>query len=518
MPGEDTVQRNADASQSTTERTLRALFWVFMSQGAEAVLYLAILAVLARLLTPADFGVIAAAMIVVRFAKIFSQYGVGSTVVQRPNLGPSHIRGLFTIAWVTHGLLAAALVAAAPAVAAFFRLEALLPILRWLALLFVMQGLSIVAESLLQRELRFRLLTAVDVATFAVGYGLVGIVLAALGFGVWALVGGLLAQTALKTVVLLLLCPHPVAPIMHRATLSELLFYTGGFTTGHLAGFFAHQGDKFVVGRWLGADALGAYTRAYEVMAAPSKFLGGIFDKALFPAIAAVQDNPAQLARAYRRAVAVLALLVLPTTPILIVLAPEVVYVLLGSQWTDVILPLQILTIVSLLRMQYRMSDSLVRASGTVLARAWRQIAYAAMVVAAALVGRYGGLPGVSIGVLAAITWHFLLMTHLCLRLSTLTWRDFLQAHGHAAAITLLLGPLVWLVTAVLRAWQWLPVAVLAAALGCLVVAVGAIVWLAPRRVLGADGLWLVQTLLAPLPDRLAPVARLKGVLKQYDP
>jgi O-antigen/teichoic acid export membrane protein len=503
-------------SPGLTGRTLGGLFWMFLGTGSQAVLQLVVLAVLSRLLDPKDFGLVAAALVVVGFSTIFSQLGVGPAVVQRLDLTPAHLRMGFTLSLLLGLLLAGLAWAFAPAVEAGFRVEGLAPVLRAVSLVFPLQGLSVVAESLVQREMHFRRLAAVEVASVAAGYGGVGIALAALGFGAWSLVGGHLAQTALKTAALLALRPHPMRPLWDRRACSELLYFGGGFTAARVGNYLGSYGDNFVIGRWLGAVALGVYGRAYQLVAGPAALFGTVLDRVLFPAMARVQARPDQLATAYRRGVALIALVTLPASAVLVVLAPELIHVVLGldPEWDAAVVPFQVLAAGLLFRTSYRMSDSLCRATAAVYRRAWRQILFALLVVGGAGLGLRWRLPGVSVGVALAITLNFLLMAQLSLRLASLSWWGFWSAHLPSVALAALLGGPVWACAAVLRACALPPLVVLllsaASALPFLLVA-----RCAPALFLGPDGRWMLETLGRHVTgDQSGQPGRIKGVVR----
>jgi O-antigen/teichoic acid export membrane protein/thymidylate kinase len=490
------------ASTGLTKRTLGGLLWTSLGTGAQAVLQLLVLAILARLLSPADFGLAAAALVVVGLSAVFSELGIGPAVVQRLDLQPAHLRSAFTLSVLLGLLLGGLIWGTAPLVAGFFRLDGLTPLLRALAFVFPVQGLSVVADSLLQRELRFRGLAAVEVTTVAVGYGVAGIPLAVLGFGAWALVGAHLAQNLLRTVLLFALRPHPVRPLLAPRACADLLYFGGGYTAARLSNYVAGQGDNLVVGRWLGAEALGMYGRAYQLMAGPAVLFGNVLDRVLFPTMAQLQDQPERLADAYRRGVALIALVMLPASAALVLLAPELTAVVLGSEWHSVVVPLQILGAGLLFRTSYKLSDSLARATGAVYRRSWRQAAYAVAVLASAWVGHFGGLAGVSLAVLATLGLNFLLMAHLSLRLSGLSWRRFAAAHLPGLALAALVGASVWGATALLRARGLPPVLVLA---GCVAATAPALVLVCrlPRLFLGEDGQWMMRKLTAHLLEGL---------------
>ncbi len=483
-----------------THSVLRGLFWAFVGTGGQGVLRLAVLVILARLLTPSEFGVVSAALIVVGLSTIFSQLGVGPAVVQRPDLNADHLRSGFTLS-LLFGLATTALLwAIAPATAVFFRMPQLGPVMRWLSLVFVIQSLSVVAESLLQRGLRFRRIAVIDLLAFGLGYGAVGVALALMRLGVWALVGAQLAQAVVRTVVLLLAQAHPKSLLLRRRAAGDLLYFGGGHTAARIGNYAANQADNLVVGRWIGAAALGLYDRAYQLMAAPAMFLGEMLDRVLFPAMVKVQDEKSRLGTAYVRSVSVIALTMLPASAVLFVLAPEVVRVTLGRRWDGVIAPFQVFACGLLLRTSYKMSDSLARATGAVYRRAWRQIAYAVLVAAGAWLGRPWGLMGVALGVLVAIAANFVLMAQLSMKLAGVTGRALWLAHRQALALAVLLGAETWGMAALLRGRHLGPVLVLAgAALPPLLTAL-ALLRFAPRLALGVDGVWMLEKLETHLP------------------
>lgn len=493
-----------DDSTSLTHRTLSGLFWTGWGRIANAALQLGIIGILARLITPADFGVVSAALIVIGFSAIVSQIGLGPAIVQRRELEPRHLDTAFTASVVLGLVLGAAVWLSAPLASSIVRIPAAEPILRALAWTFPIQGLGLVSEALLRRELAFRWLANRDVLTYAIGYGVVAIALALTGWGAWALVAGQLTQTGLRTTLLL---------AMHRPrrqswgewrAFRELMYFGGGFTIARVANYGALQGDKLVVGSALGPLALGLYDRAYQLMAAPAHGIGLVLDSVLFPAMAKVQDDAARLAAAYRRGVALIALLVLPWSMLALVVAPEIIGVVLGPKWGGAIAPFQILALGMLFRTSYKMSDSLARSAGAVYRRAWRQVIYAGLVIAGAGVGQLWGIPGVAWGVLAAVTTNFAFMAHLSLSVVQMNWRTFWVAHLPACLLTAATLPPAWIAAQGAR-YAGLPaLAVLAAAGAAAVTCAVLVVWFWPATFVGRDGLWIVERLRRFLPARLA--------------
>ncbi len=480
-----------------TRQTLGGLVWIGGGKVVYAGLRLLVLAIMARLLSPADFGIVGAALVVVGFSAIFSQLGLAPAIVQRPVLERRHLEAAFSASVLLGLLLGVLLWVSAPFAARFFHIAGVEPVLRVLAWIFPLDGLSAIAESQVQRELRFRWLATMEVLTFVLGYGVVGVVLALLGAGVWALVAAQMAQTALYTIILVVTRPPAVRLLPDRAALGELMYYGGGFTASKIANYFALQVDNLVVGRWLGAAALGFYGRAYELMAGPPHLLGDAVDRVLFPAMASIQIDTRRLADAYRRGVALMGLIMLPASLVLFIVAPELILAMLGPRWTAVVTPFQILALGMFLRTSYRISDVTARATAAVYHRAWRQLVYALCVLTGALVGKAWGIDGVAAGVVGALAVNFFLMADLGLRLTRLPWRSFWDAHTPALALAAAAGLLAGGATVALRALGAPSLELLFATLAVTVGGMVLIVWSAPSLFLGPDGRWFVAALRA---------------------
>jgi O-antigen/teichoic acid export membrane protein len=496
-----------ESSSDLRRRAVGGFLWLSMGNASRAVLKLAVLAVLARLLLPAEFGLVAAAGVVVWFSMVFSTLGVGPALVQRPNLTPVDVSTGF-IASIGLGVAVGALVfLLAPEIARLFHLPELAPVLQAMSLVFPLAALGTVSECLAQRELRFRVIAAIELISYAVGYGVAGIALAWLGFGVWALIGAELVKTLVKSLLFLGARPLGVAMRFDIGVLRELMRFGSGYTASGLSIYFASQGDSFVVARFLGAAALGVYSRAYELMMVPAQALGVLLDKILFPVASRVQADPAKLALAYRRSIALTAFVVLPFSAATIVLAPEIVRVLLGPNWLEVVAPLQVLALAMYFRTGYMLAHSVAHAAGAVGQSAWRSALHAVLVVVAALIGREFGITGVAVGVVAAIAVNFALLLQLGVRTTGVRWSEIGTLHAAAGVLAVVVGGESWLIASLLRSWNAPSIVVLAAACGVSVATALLVIRFAPRS-FGQDGQWLVSVVLDQLPATMQPLLR----------
>lgn len=493
----------SDVHRGLTKRSVAGVLWTGLSVGAEGLLQVIALMVLARLLAPGEFGLFAATMIVIGFSTIFSGLGVGPAIVQRPELEDRHVRVGFTLSIILSLIVAGLVWACAPALAAFFRLPALAPVVQATSVVFAFQGIAMVAHALAQRALRFRWLAGIHAGAFAAGFVIGGPLLAWLGYGVWALVGALLIQHALRMVLLVAGQPHAKRPLLDRRTIGELIYFGGGFTLARIGNYLASQADKLVVGRWLGAQTLGLYVLAYQLVAWPAVLVGQVLDRVLFPTMALVQLEPARLARAFRSGVSVCALLTLPISIVVTLLAAEIIDVLLGEQWSGVVVPLQILALGMLFRTSYKLSDSVARATGAVYARAWRQGVYAVAIATMSLIGQNWGVRGVAVGVVAAVACNFLLMAQLSLRLTGMHWRTFAAAHVPGLALAVVLGTVTWTLAGWLRELQVAPILIIIVSAST-AAATALMLWRHfPEVFLGSDGQSLLRATAAMAPAPL---------------
>lgn len=432
-----TVAINSSLSRLTATTT-SGLASMSVGIGGQALMQIVVLSVLARLLSPADFGLIGVASAIIGILMIFSQIGIGAALVQLTPLTPSHAAAALALSLLFASVMAGVLLSGADSIASFFQMPELRKILYALSMVFPMAALSTVSEAILQRMMCFRLLAAAMLLSYGLGYGLVGIVCANLGFGVWALVAAILAQNFLRTSCLLIAYPRGLALAkVNIKAATQLLRFGLGLSLGRVANQLATQGDNLIVGKLMASDAVGVYGRAYQLASLPANLLGSIIDKVLYPALAAVQSENVRLRRGFLRALRAAVATALPFSAVLVVLAPEVILFLLGPEWGEVVLPFQLLSVALVFRTSYKICDSLARAAGTVYRQAWRHWIYAVAVIVGSAVGQVWGLAGVAFGVAGAVALHYVLMLRLSVNLTGVTWSEIGIIHLSAAPLGL---------------------------------------------------------------------------------
>ncbi|MHC5210583.1 MAG: lipopolysaccharide biosynthesis protein [Planctomycetota bacterium] len=478
-------------------KSLGWLTWSTIGLGTKGVAQFTLLAILARFLGAAEFGVVSVTLIVIGLGQAVTVASIGPALVQRPDLRDAHVRSAFALGMYTSTALVALLWLTAGPISDYFGMTelGLADVTRALALVFAIEAFGVVPEALLQRDMNLRGLARAEVVSSLLGFVPVGVALAVSGFGLWALVWAHVARALLKTLVLVASRPHPRSLRLDRVATREILYFSGGFVPARLFSYAASRGDNFVVGKWMGAAPLGVYGRAYQLMAMPAMFLGDVIDRILFPLLARSQGDIARLRATYSRGVALTSLVMAPAGALGFVLAPEIVRVVLGPDWDDVIAPFRILIAGLLFRTGYKIADSLARATGTVYARMWRQAVFAVLVFCGALAGTSWGLSGVAVGIVLALGGNYALMAWLSVTTTELAWSRFLALHVRGLVLATVLGSLAWITARVIRDADASAPAVLAVAtvVPCVLFLLGTR-W-SPRHVIGEEGLWLVEKL-----------------------
>ena len=479
-PAPPPASADAPPPPSLTSRALSGFKWAFLTAAGRALLSLLTVMVLSRLLTPAQFGLLAIAFVFVTLADTVGRRSIGPALVQRLDLTERHVATAFTLSIAFGLLLAAALWGLAPFIGRLVAEPEVPPVIRTLALAPVLTGLGVVSEHLLRRRLRFDRLMTAAIVSQAFGNGLVAIAMALLGYGVWALVWGSLARHALFALVVIACQPPPLGLRPARREAGELLGVGGGFSAIALLSVVAHQGVNLIVARALGAAALGLYTRGFRLALVPAS-LSPVLRDVLFPAMAQRQRQTERLQAVHLNGIELLSLLAFPAGLMIAAIAPEIVAVVLGPQWDAAVPVLRILALAAAFQASNALHVSAIRAIGAVYRESWRRALYLLLLIAGTWLGSRWGIAGVAAAVACAWIVRHLLLTQLTLSLLGLTWRRLLARHLPALWAGAWATAALCLAAGLVRDASLPAVAALPVELAAWGAAAAAAVWFAPR-------------------------------------
>jgi O-antigen/teichoic acid export membrane protein len=425
-------------AKSLSGVAVSGLSWTVVGMVGQLLIQVAVTAVLARQISPAEFGIVGMALVVTGLSQIFSQLGLAPAIVQKSDLAPEEINAARTVSLLLGLFFTLVVLLAAPLIQEITGIPRLTPALRALSAVFAIEALGAVAEATLQRKLEFRALAKVTFSSYVFGYAPIAIALALSGGGIWALVAGTLGASFVRTGLLLKAANYEMGLTRHVKHGLSLARFGLHISLGNVVGYVAGQGDNFVVGTMLGAVNLGIYGRAYKLMAMPATMFGQAIDKVVFPAIASVQNDSSKLLVAFRRGIVATAAVALPGSAIVAVTAPELVRVLLGPSWTGVVPVLRILAVGTFFRVGLKVGDILARGAGRADRILLCKGIYAASVLIFAITGSFFGLNGVASSVGLALGVAYIAFSALGKAVSGLSWEDFARAHipGLVLAVT----------------------------------------------------------------------------------
>jgi O-antigen/teichoic acid export membrane protein len=331
--------------ESLTARTLKGAAWIGGASVARLCLRVISVAILARLLTPHDYGVVAGALIATDFAAMIYTMGLAMTLIQRKELRPDHVATAFFSALSMAVLAAVGMWFAAPVIAELLQIPELTEILKVLVWLTPFGAFSVLCEALLARIMQVKKLALRPLFSFTISTFFVAIPMAWYGFGYWSLVAMQAVDIIVSAVTLGFAARKQLVwPGFSRRAFGELWRLSLGFTLNQPFVYLAQNADRFIIGRVLGTAILGIYTRASFVAATAATLFGNIARLSLFPAMAKVQEDERRLRSALLRSFSMLALLTLPVSAFCVIFAPELVDILLGDNWRAAVVPFAILS------------------------------------------------------------------------------------------------------------------------------------------------------------------------------
>lgn len=420
------------------ERSVIALKWSYLGVLARIVLQFISQLALARILGPEVIGVFSMAILVVGIGGILVEMGLGAALVQRRDLTESEASRVFNLV-VTVGLIAAAgSFLLAPHLGEFYGTTGLTDVLRGLAPVFLFQALSVVPIALLKRDLAFKAIQVIQTVSYAIGYMLVGIGAALAGAGVWSLVFAAAVQTGIASLLLLIVRPHPIR-IAYTKTNNRLSVFGSWAMLTNLINWAIENIDNILIGKFLGASALGLYAVPYNLTRAPANHLVTTVQTVLFPASAIVQDSRVHLQRAYLLVVSAVAIIAFPVFAGIAACSGTLVEALLGPGWSDAA---SLLPPLALAMVFHTVMTGSVLLWATDQVRKELRVQVFALLVTAILVGigTQFSIVTAAWAVSAAYFIRSASLVSVVVKTLGLSWRSFVQAISGAVVLATLIG------------------------------------------------------------------------------
>jgi O-antigen/teichoic acid export membrane protein len=316
------------------ERALRGGLAKMCAQGANYVVRIGTLAIMARLLNPKDFGLVGMVTAFTGVLSLFRDFGLSAATVQQIDVTEEQISTLFWINVLVGIFLTLVTVGMAPVAVAFYHEPTLFWVTIALGSAFLINAIGVQHSALLQRQMRFSALATIDVITWALSNA-AGILMAATGFGYWSLVVSTASMPLISTFCMWIVAGWiPGRPRM-GVELRSMVRFGSGLTLTGLIVYVAYNFEKVLLGRFWGADAVGLYGRAYQLSTIPVDNLNSSVGEVAFSALSRLKNDPPRFRNYFLKGYSLVLAMTIPITICVGIFAPELIAILLGPKWKD---------------------------------------------------------------------------------------------------------------------------------------------------------------------------------------
>ena len=437
----------AGSPEGLTRKTTRGVFWTGTSQLVVQAVGFALNIFVARLLFPEDFGVLGMAAIFIELVSLVSDLGLNTAIIQRRDVSQTQLSTCFWLNGMVGVLLFGCGLLCAPLVAELFRKDIVGPVIMLSSMGFILRSMGSLHRALLTRQLAFRTLAIPEIVGIVV-FGICVVALAWRGAGLWSVIIANLVSAAATTLLLWLLNPWRPGYRFNWSETRPLMPFSANVVGEQLLDYVNLNVDYLLIGRLLGAAALGTYTLAFNLMTFPLRKIAQMITRVTFPAFSQIQEDEAALRHGYLASVRYIALVTFPILTGMGILAPDFIPLVYTEKWEDAILPLQIMCVDGLVRTVSTTTGSVLYAKGrSDVGFKWKMVTVLVIPPAVVFATPYG-IVGVSIAITAATLVLAPIIQGVTHRLIHLKWRDFGRALAPATICSLLMAgwlmALVW--------------------------------------------------------------------------
>ncbi len=303
--------------------------------------------VMARILAPEIFGIYGMMIVITNFIKLFQELGIGASIIVDHEINQTQISSLFWLNMMVSILLTVICIILTPAIAIFYgepSINALLPII---ALKFPIGAFIMVPNNIMKRDLKLKKIAMISVAAI-IPASIIGITVASLGYGIWGLIALELSTVVISAVLYGIFARWLPSFSFKLNEIKPHLRFGINLQLGNLVNYANRNADNLIVGKMLGADALGFYQMAYKLMLWPIKRMSSVMTDVMFPSLSKIKNDKARVKKAFIEASRHIAWLVFPFVGFVFVNAENVIFTILGEKWLPAVPIFQILCLLGI--------------------------------------------------------------------------------------------------------------------------------------------------------------------------
>ncbi|MBS1932847.1 MAG: lipopolysaccharide biosynthesis protein [Bacteroidetes bacterium] len=397
-------------SQKLKNTTINALIWSGIEKfSLQAIGFISTI-IVARLLTPADFGLVAMITVFIAVSNVFIDSGFGTAIIQKKNLTNEDCSTVFFFNLFIAVLLYLVLFFCAPFIADFYKQPALINLTRVLGLVLVFNSLGLIQISLIQKEIKFKTNTKINLFAIIIS-STTGITCALLGFGVWSLVIQQVCLSLSKTILLWLFNSWRPVFVFSKSSFSHLFRFSSGLLVSEILETFFQNIYYIIIGRFFPASELGFFTQAKKLNDVSVTTLTSVVTQVAFPVFSTIHDDLAKLKSAFRKNIRFISFLVLPLSFCLMAVSHSLILTLLKEKWLPSAPLLQILCIMGIFYTLDVSNMVLLKSKGKSALYLKLEIAKKIIAVVAILIGIRWGIFGLAWSSAATLFAGYLLDT-----------------------------------------------------------------------------------------------------------
>ena len=442
---------------SLRNKTVNGVIWTVLGRGGLQAISLVLTVVLARLLSPTEFGLLAMVTVITAFADAFREMGLSAALVQKQGATEAHRSSMFWLNVAAGVFFNAVFVLAAPWIADFYDKPILYPLTLLVSLKFSITGLTVVQSTLLVKRIDFRKKTMVSLVSSSVA-GALAVGMALLGFGVWSLAGQMICGAVISAVMLWTVGSWRPRLLFDWEALKELLGFGVNRMGSVLLNYWARRADTLLIGWRIGPDALGLYDKAYQLLLFPVVNVTRTLATVMFPSFSQMGADKERMRRVYLRVTGVIALLTCPLMFGLLVTAQPFVLAIFGEQWLGMVPIVKVFAIAGLL-------DAITKIEGTVYLSQGRadlqfrvSLLTKTLLVAGIVVGLGWGIVGVAWGYTLASALGFFPSYYFVGRMLNLSLGAYAKNLLPTLACGAFMAGAVWVAETALVPEEWVAV------------------------------------------------------------
>lgn len=325
----------------TKSKILSSLLWKYMERGGNQAIQFIVQIVLARLLLPEDFGIIALVLIFTQIAAVFVQSGLNTALIQKKDADEVDFSSVFYLSLIIACLLYSCLFFASPYIAAFYGLPQIIPVFRVLSITLIFGAFNSIQNAVISRNLQFKKLFFSSTGAILIS-GSVGIAMAYAGFGVWALVGQQISNQLLLTLIMWFAVRWRPRSVFSFRKVKALFSYGWKLLVSSLLNTIYLELRSLIIGKMFSATMLGFYNRGKQFPSVIVSNIDGSIQSVMFPVFASQQENRSRVKDMMRRAIVTSSFIIFPMVVGLAVIAEPLVKLLLTEKWLPCVPFLQI--------------------------------------------------------------------------------------------------------------------------------------------------------------------------------